>query len=106
MTIDQAIAYHPHSGWPKWQGGGPCECRDCTEARRLRSEAAAQTRQEALRRGLSQSVADRAASYRLSPEMTVDLAIDRAIVVNGEQAWEDDVAAHDHAHGDDSLEGR
>lgn len=79
MTNEQAITHVPHEGWPKSQGGGPCECNACTEARMLRSDLAHETREEAKRRGYSQSICDRAASFRLEPGMSVNSAIAEAL---------------------------
>ena len=76
MTLDDAVAHQPHPWWPRSQGGGPCECRTCSEARRVKGAAADETRRAALARGMDQSVADRAAIYRLhSPGVTLDAAI-------------------------------
>lgn len=83
MTVEQAIGHVPHAGWPKGQGGGPCQCAKCEAARRIRGAAALEARREAMRRGYSQSVADRAASYRLCLGATLDSAIERAVLAEG-----------------------
>lgn len=57
---------------------GQCGCDECVASAKARGELAKAARDEALRRGLSQSVADRAASYRVDDAHTIEDAIERA----------------------------
>ncbi len=64
MTEEDVLRYQYHESWPD---GCPCLCDTCRQVRVARRVMAGETRDEALRRGHSRSVADRAASYRMRP---------------------------------------
>lgn len=76
MTTDEALTYVQHDSWPD---GSPCRCEYCIEARSIRGWLAAETRNVAVHRGYPQRIADRAACFRLNPDMDLDKAIEMAL---------------------------